>query len=446
MTQDKSTSSAVLPESCTSMSVNLVAFGCFLIAAMLVRRWESLSTVQAALVIALALAVPLVLLELLVRRIYRRQATGIDFSRQATVDWQRVGIKLLGYYLTLGIIALLYWLVPVYRADFYRPFWELLQIVWPFFVFGVIPYFIWLDRYLLNPHDGYWLCGKFFLKPWREMDRGKLGQFALAWLVKGFFLPLMFGLFCNGVEYFRAADLARALSQPSYGYGVLWEFFYVIDLVFVIVGYTLTVRLLDTHIRSTEPTLSGWVAALLCYEPFWGLTYGSYVAYNLDGFSWGHWLNDSPLLYTLWGSTILLITAMYASTSVAFGMRFSNLTHRGIITNGLYRYCKHPAYVAKNLSWWLISIPFIADSGVLDALRDSLLLLLVNLIYFARARTEERHLSWDPVYVQYATAMNQRSVFSGLARRLPFLQYRAPATQVMPKPLVSEFIAPISPT
>ena len=38
--------------------------------------------------------------------------------------------------------------------------------------------------------------------------------------------------------------------------------------------------------------------------------------------------------------------------------RFSNLTHRGIITNGPYRYSKHPAYLAKNLSWWLVSMPF----------------------------------------------------------------------------------------
>jgi hypothetical protein len=444
MAKDKTplSSLSALPESCTSLSVNLVAFGCFLIAAMVVRRWGSLSTVDAALVMLLALAIPLVLLELLGRRIYRRHAAAIDFRRQADIDWQRVAFKLVGYYLTLGIIALLYWLVPVYRADFYRPFWELLEVMLPWFLLGAIPYFIWLDRYMINPRDGYWQCGAMLLKPWREVDHARLGQYALAWLVKAFFLPLMFGLFCSGVEYFRNADMVRVFTEPDYGYGVLWEFFYVIDLVFVIVGYTLTVRLLDTHIRSTEPTLSGWVVALLCYEPFWGLTYGSYVAYNLDGFSWGHWLTDSPLFYAIWGSSILLITAMYASTSVAFGMRFSNLTHRGIITNGLYRYCKHPAYVAKNLSWWLISIPFITDSGMADALRDSLLLLMVNLIYFARARTEERHLSWDPVYVQYATVMNRRSVFSGLARWLPFLQYRPPVTTVMSKPLVNEYIRP----
>jgi steroid 5-alpha reductase family enzyme len=110
---------------------------------------------------------------------------------------------------------------------------------------------------------------------------------------------------------------------------------------------------------------------------------------------------------------------------VTFGLRFSNLTHRGILTNGLYRYCKHPAYVSKNISWWLIAVPFIAEGGVLDALRDCLLLFGVNVIYYLRARTEERHLSWDPVYRQYATLMNERSLFRGLARWLPFLRYQS---------------------
>jgi hypothetical protein len=49
----------------------------------------------------------------------------------------------------------------------------------------------------------------------------------------------------------------------------------------------------------------------------------------------------------------------------------------------------------------------------------------VNVIYYLRARTEERHLSWDPVYRQYATLMNERSLFRGLARWLPFLRYQS---------------------
>jgi len=110
----------------------------------------------------------------------------------------------------------------------------------------------------------------------------------------------------------------------------------------------------------------------------------------------------------VWAFTILVLIAIYAIATVTFGVRFSNLTHRGILTNGPFRFTKHPAYVTKNLSWWLVSVPFIVTSdGIFGAVRRSLLLACVNFIYFMRARTEERHLSRDPTYVAYALWMNE---------------------------------------
>ena len=38
-----------------------------------------------------------------------------------------------------------------------------------------------------------------------------------------------------------------------------------------------------------------------------------------------------------------------------FSFRFSNLTHRGIITSGPYRFTKHPSYVSKNIAWSFVS-------------------------------------------------------------------------------------------
>jgi steroid 5-alpha reductase family enzyme len=100
---------------------------------------------------------------------------------------------------------------------------------------------------------------------------------------------------------------------------------------------------------------------------------------------------------------------------VVFGLRFSNLTHRGIITNGPYRWLRHPAYVTKSLSWWLIAVPFVPVQGdILEAVRLSALLLLLNGVYALRAWTEERHLRRDPAYVRYAEWIDQH----GLAVRL----------------------------
>ncbi|MFZ4126163.1 MAG: methyltransferase family protein, partial [Rickettsiales bacterium] len=118
--------------------------------------------------------------------------------------------------------------------------------------------------------------------------------------------------------------------------------------------------------------------------------------------------------------------AIYVSSTISLGVRFSNLTYRGLVTNGCYRFSKHPGYVGKNLSWWLISIPFISNEGVGTAIAHSAALIGINVIYFIRARTEERHLSNYPEYVEYALVMNERSIFAPLAKRVPFLIYKKP--------------------
>jgi protein-S-isoprenylcysteine O-methyltransferase Ste14 len=128
----------------------------------------------------------------------------------------------------------------------------------------------------------------------------------------------------------------------------------------------------------------------------------------------------------VWGTLIIVLSMVYALCTVSFGLRFSNLTNRGIITGGPYRFSKHPAYLSKNLSWWLVSVPFISNEGWAAGLRNCCLLTLLNLVYYARARTEERHLSRDPAYVAYALWINDKGLLRGLARIFPAFRYRAP--------------------
>ena len=126
-----------------------------------------------------------------------------------------------------------------------------------------------------------------------------------------------------------------------------------------------------------------------------------------------------------------------SKAAVSFSLRFSNLTHRGVLTGGPYQLTKHPAYVSKNLAWWLVAVPFIPEvwsvGGLWDALRCCLALLGVNFVYLMRARTEERHLSRDPAYVAYATAMERRSVLRWVGRIFPFLRF-APGRLFAPWP------------
>lgn len=110
--------------------------------------------------------------------------------------------------------------------------------------------------------------------------------------------------------------------------------------------------------------------------------------------------------------------AVYGWTAASFGIRFSNLTNRGIITSGPYRFTKHPAYVSKNISWWLISIPFLsADGSAFTALQLCLGLAGINLICLLRAKTEERHLSQDPAYRAYAAYIRDHGIFRWIRLR-----------------------------
>jgi hypothetical protein len=65
-------------------------------------------------------------------------------------------------------------------------------------------------------------------------------------------------------------------------------------------------------------------------------------------------------------------------------------------------------------------MPFMFNGSWSDTLRHSLLLAGLNFVYYLRAKTEERHLSLDPVYVQYAQWIDEHGVLRKL-NRIPIL-------------------------
>lgn len=339
------------------------------------------------------------------------------------VDPGRVALRLGGLAATLAIIGLAYWLFPEYGGSFYTPYWQFLRTIAPAAALAPI-YFVWADRRLKDPEDEYLNFGRVVIGRWRAVRWPLVRHHLLSWLVKGFFLPLMVVYLNDEMHAFHhSLESAAGGSLPLYD--LLYHLSYGADLLFCVVGYSASMRLFDSQIRSVEPSVAGWLVALACYQPFYSVIGKYYLQYD-DNIFWDQWLQPWPYVRAAWGTVIVLLTCTYALCTVAFGLRFSNLTHRGIITSGPYRYSKHPAYLAKNLSWWLISVPFISNEGGLAAVRNCSLLALLNIVYYARARTEERHLSRDPTYVAYALWINEHGWLRGLARRLPFLRYRAP--------------------
>ncbi len=64
-----------------------------------------------------------------------------------------------------------------------------------------------------------------------------------------------------------------------------------------------------------------------------------------------------------------------------------------------YAFTRHPAYISKNLSWWVGAMPFLVTAGGwVEGARNVILLGLVSGVYYWRAKTEEKHLLADPAY------------------------------------------------
>lgn len=235
----------------------------------------------------------------------------------------------------------------------------------------------------------------------------------LGWCVKCFFLPLMLAWSWNWL-----AGLEFRLPQmgPLHWYVLGMTLLYAIDTAFGVIGYVSTARCVGGEIRSVDATPMGWLSALACYPPLSVLVLDAWLGARNSN-DWRLWLDDGSTLQVLWAISILLLTSIYTWSTVAFGLRFSNLTHRGIITHGPYRWSKHPAYISKNLSWWLISVPFLVTTSVKAAMLACLAMLTVNAIYWLRARTEERHLMSDPIYRDYADWIAQHGLFARLVGR-----------------------------
>ena len=408
------------PNSATHGAVSAAGLVGFLLAVAILRidRPFGDNMVDAALFVMAVTAGAIFLVDLLWQKVHLRGSTGIDFCHNDP-SWDRSLTKFAGLLGSLGFVALLYWLTPEYHGSFYDHYYTMLRLVLPPWLLLALPYFYLIDRHMPKPRDGIWQMGRLVTFRWTGLDRQVLGQHLLGWLIKGFFLPLMFTSMCNDLGKVSSLDLSQLASFKVW-FDFLFDFFYFIDVGLVSMGYLMSLRLFDTHFRSAEPTLLGWAVALVCYEPFWSLFGRQYLAYETN-FRWGDWLWNTPLLYGLWGSAILVLTAIYVWATVIFGARFSNLTHRGIITNGPYRWTKHPAYIAKNLSWWLIAVPFMGKGAPDEVLRHCLLLLGLNGIYLLRAKTEERHLARDADYVRYAGWIDRHGLFR-ILRRLPLLK------------------------
>ena len=367
-----------------------------------------------ALVNVVACAVPMVLWSLLVDKVHRNPSTGIDWSSSRTLkDTLDISVtKLTGLWLTWGGIALIYATFRFWWSGRYANFaWSIwcIEMAAPALFLLSIPYVLWLDRKLVEPKDGAWNLGAWLMGLKEPIDHKAIQNHLRSWAVKGFFLAFMLSIVPPNFGDFVGWNFARMFDSPAVIANYCISFMFVIDVAFATAGYILTMRPLDSHIRTATPYAAGWTAALICYPPFVLMNEGGVLDYHPGSADWTWWFAGHPWILGGLGVVLVLLTGIYAWATIAFGIRFSNLTHRGILTHGPYAWSRHPAYLSKNLFWWLSGLPFLATTTWVEGLRNAAIMACVSGIYYWRARTEELHLGSDPAYQEYSAWMQRNA-------------------------------------
>jgi len=220
----------------------------------------------------------------------------------------------------------------------------------------------------------------------------------LFYLVKLFWAPLMIIFAIENVNGFYNLFYRYkiwnfdAQSMINLYFPLTVTGIFVLDTLIFSVGYLLESPKLKNVVKSVEPTTLGWVSALACYGPFFD-TFTRFAGPLPQDFADFKNIN----LNIIAGIFTIILFGIYVWASVALGFKASNLTNRGIVTTGPYKYVRHPAYISKNLAWILASIPLISVLGI----KIIIALSIWSSVYYIRSLTEERHLAQDPDYVEY---------------------------------------------
>jgi Isoprenylcysteine carboxyl methyltransferase (ICMT) family len=359
---------------------------------------------------------------------------------------------LLNYFSTLAFVGLAYWIVSSV-SGFHR---SMLQAQWPLTAFGIdkvitihavlvtliaiyavvlIPYYAtypWMHSKAYTFIRGVWFALR-RAPTQRARYQSRLQPMALpltirispltrqaglALLLKFFFAPLMInwclahianlcGSVAQLVQDVDSGVSGRALFDSSLFWAAFQLILFVDTLLFTL-GYIIELPALGNRIRSVDPTFFGWFICLACYPPFNEFTM-HFFAWESSDFPYF----ESNGMHFFANATLLLALAIFSWASVTLGFKASNLTNRGIVTHGPYKFVRHPAYAAKNLAWWLGALPTLLmylNASAWGAFAYSLMSVFGwTAIYGLRAITEERHLRMlDNAYEQYADRVRWR--------------------------------------
>ncbi len=356
------------------------------------------------------------------RHMPRPDASFKDVLVSASLKW-------VGSMAGLGVTLFGWWLLREYQRDQYAPLFKVLPDALLYVPIVVFVMHL-VTEWRLGPSDGDGKdLGLFVLLRWKDVNGQGVRDELLTWFIKGFFFSINFCELPKTIAMIRGREseivnLPWAQMQPMI---VLIIYGYIVAAI--LPGYLFSARIFGTHVRRIAHSWFAYTVTLACYSPFMMGVFTrwfNYHPFNPEP-DWNKpWVSqfsqDITMLYVL-GVMILVFEVFHYWGEGIFGIRSSNLTNRGIITAGPYRYCKHPVYVAKCASWLLMWLPFMTGDTAMDCLRQTLSYVGVCVVFGARAWAEERILAEDPVYVAYALWVEQHGLFSPVTRFIPLLQF-----------------------
>jgi isoprenylcysteine carboxyl methyltransferase (ICMT) family protein YpbQ len=231
------------------------------------------------------------------------------------------------------------------------------------------------------------------------LDRARLRALAPAarlWGLKAFFIPL----YAMSLYALLSLAFANTLSGAVAWLTLAVTFAYTVDLSFGLSGYLMASNSLVQTIKSTQTRFGGWLVCLLCYGPLMS-HWPDFEAVVRQEIGWPAILGGEPLLLA-GAAAMLVLLVLYVWATVCFGLRFCNLSNRGLISHGPYRWMKHPAYFAHAANAWIITFVFMPAAGVTLGPSQLLVPVAFTLLYWLRSVTEEQHLNEDADYVAYA--------------------------------------------
>lgn len=172
---------------------------------------------------------------------------------------------------------------------------------------------------------------------------------------------------------------------------------FLVDSFIFFQGYCIESSRLKNNILSVDSTKLGWFVCLICYPP---LNYYVFTIVDFEETAFSISIPDQmEIILTI---LITCLWLVFVIASFNLGFKASNLTYRGIVDTGLYKYCRHPAYSSKMIIWLIQALFF--------GMYYTSFFIALCVVYMLRAYTEEGHLAKNQDYQDYMKKVKYRFI------------------------------------